>query len=145
MPHKDPEVRRAYLREYHAKWYAANKEGRKEQVRQYKRENAGYVAAKNAEYRARDEVRERATMRKQLWRETNRERDQSTRRRWSKQNRHRLREYDRRYRQDRSEYNRTYYLQNREYLRHRDRLRYIARRDGVGRDQYELMLALGKP
>ena len=36
MPYKDPEVRRAYMREYHKKWRAANPEKVKEYQRRHK-------------------------------------------------------------------------------------------------------------
>jgi hypothetical protein len=142
MPHKDPEIRKAYLAEYNKRWYEANKEKRKAQVRQYKAMNPAKVAKANAEYQARPEVRQRATLSKQLWRETNRDSDRLTRRVWTKNNRDKVRDYDRRYRSDRSVYNASWYAANRDYCRERDALRYIQRRDGVSDDQYQLMAAL---
>ena len=35
MPHKDPVVKKAYLKEYHAKWYQQNKEKRLAQIEEY--------------------------------------------------------------------------------------------------------------
>lgn len=36
MPHKDPAVKKAYLKEYHAKWYQQNKEKRLAQIEEYR-------------------------------------------------------------------------------------------------------------
>jgi hypothetical protein len=141
VPHKDPEVRRAYVREYHAKWYAKNGDKRRAQIRQYKRANPTKVANGDAAYRSRPEVRAAATQRKQEWRAANVERDRASKRSWAKSHREQLRAYDRRYRGDRSEYNARWYEANREYCRVRDSLRYIARRDGVSSDQFDLMAA----
>ena len=35
MPHKDPAVKKSYLKEYHAKWYKQNKEKRLAQIEEY--------------------------------------------------------------------------------------------------------------
>jgi len=35
MPHKDPEVKKAYLKAYHKEWYAKNKEKRTAQIEEY--------------------------------------------------------------------------------------------------------------
>ncbi len=35
MPHKDPTVKKSYLKEYHAKWYQQNKEKRLAQIEEY--------------------------------------------------------------------------------------------------------------
>jgi hypothetical protein len=35
MPHKDPAVKKAYLKSYHAKWYQQNKEKRLAQIEEY--------------------------------------------------------------------------------------------------------------
>lgn len=35
MPHKDPEVKKAYLKAYHKEWYAKNKEKRLAQIEEY--------------------------------------------------------------------------------------------------------------
>ena len=37
MPIKDPEARKAYMKEYHATWYLQNKEKRKKQIEQYEK------------------------------------------------------------------------------------------------------------
>lgn len=35
MPHKDPKIKKEYLKAYHAKWYQANKEKRTAQIEEY--------------------------------------------------------------------------------------------------------------
>lgn len=146
MPHKDPEVRKAYLREYHRKWYAENKTERQEQIRDYKQRHKSDVRAYEAEYRSRPDVRVRLATQKRLWRALNSEREKLTRRRWYRRNRNRWRAYSRRAywassseRARRAEYNKRYYLANRERLRNRDDERYRRNRDAVSEAQYKTL------
>lgn len=123
MPLKDPAARAAYNREYQKRWYEANKDKRKAQVRQYKRANPAKVAAYDAEYRAKPENKANATRRKQEWREANRDRDRLTRRLWSKAHREQVRYYNSK--RDRTEYNRAYYDANRDVYREHNARRYF--------------------
>jgi hypothetical protein len=52
MPHKDPEARRAYHRDYMRKRHAEDAEARKLQLARVKRNNDRYAAAKRAWYDA---------------------------------------------------------------------------------------------
>lgn len=124
MPYKDPEKARAAQKA----WYEANKEKRKAQIRLYKRANPAKVAAGNAEYKSRPEVRERATLKKRLWRAANLERERKNRRMWARNNRDRIRFYDSK--RDRREYNARYYAANVEYYAHKNAMRYIRMRAG---------------
>jgi hypothetical protein len=142
VPHKDPAVRKAYLREHHKRWYEANKDQRQAQIRQYKADNRAKVDAQDAEYRSRPDVRARNTELKREWRELNRERDRKTRRLWSKLNRDRIQQYN--CTRDRQERSREYYAANREYYAARRHLRYIVQRDGVTAEQFELMAAFAR-
>lgn len=144
MPHKDPDVRKAYLREFHRRWYETNKEERQAQIRQYKAANPDRVAEGNKAYRSRPDIKARNTQQKRQWRKANRERDLLNRRLWAKQNRDKLQQYDRRYRVDRTEYNRNYYAANRDRYTQLNRLRYIVTRDGMTAEQFELMKAFAK-
>ena len=139
MPYKDPEQRKAYLREYHKRWYEENKESRQAQIRQYKRTNP----VKVNEWRSKPESIARATEAMRKWRDANRERDRANRRVWSKQNRERVALYNMKY--DRREKNARYYAANRDRLLQMQRLRYLREKLGLTAEQFELMAAFAGP
>lgn len=138
MPFKDPEARKAYLREYHKRWYAEHGDERREQIKQYKRANPSKVK----EYRSRPYVLDRMAATKRKWREANRDRDNRNRRIWSKENRDKVQKYNRF--RDRREENRVRYQANRDYFLTKSRIRYIVKRDGLTAEQFELMLAFAR-
>ena len=50
MPHKDPEIRREYNRQYSKKWYLANREKRRKQILEWRENNRDRIRVVTTEY-----------------------------------------------------------------------------------------------
>jgi len=84
----------------HKVWYAANREKRIAQTRQYQLDHPEVLQAADKKYKAthRDEMLPKVRARSAAWREKNRDKDRAAARRWTANNRERARSTSKRWR-----------------------------------------------